>query len=288
MTRTPSATPNLPEPVAPSLATGRVRADGWTVERQRGFLEALADCGSVRAACARVGMSAQSAYALRRRSDARAFRQAWDAARAMAAHVLEEAAWDRAIHGTVRQHFYHGELVGETRVYSDRLLLALIDRNRAAQDMAETEPEVVEQVIADWDGALDRLGTGDWLRSEDELDEEWADQWAELSAQHRRAAAIAAPPEPLWPEADPAAPGEAADGPASGHAPGETALPDGEGAQGRAPPAAPPAAVAAQPSCPADQAAASGLAPTVSTSSTSAPSASPGGCGANPEFTIPR
>ncbi|MDR7103520.1 hypothetical protein [Croceicoccus sp. BE223] len=178
MTRTPSATPNLPEPVAPEAVALRARADGWTLERQRGFLEALADCGSVRAACARVGMSAQSAYALRRRSNARAFRQAWDAARAMAAHVLEEAAWDRAINGTVRQHFYHGELVGETRVYSDRLLLALIDRNRAAQALAETEPDVVERVAADWDAALDRLGTGDWLRSEDDADEEWAEAWA--------------------------------------------------------------------------------------------------------------
>lgn len=125
-------------------------------------------------------MSAQSAYALRRRSTARAFRQAWDAARAMAAHRLEEAAWDRAIHGTVKQHFYHGELVAETRVYSDRLLVQMIDRNRAALDMGETEPDVVEQMIEDWDAALDRLGTGDWLRSEAELDADWNAEWAAL------------------------------------------------------------------------------------------------------------
>lgn len=180
MTHNPPATPERAETLGPSLEAGRIRADGWTLERQRGFLEALADCGSVRSACARVGMSAQSAYALRRRSTARAFRQAWDAARAMAAHRLEEAAWDRAIHGTVKQHFYHGELVAETRVYSDRLLVQMIDRNRAALDMGETEPDVVEQVIEDWDAALDRLGTGDWLRSEAELDAEWNTEWAAL------------------------------------------------------------------------------------------------------------
>lgn len=180
MTHNPAATPERSESLGPSLETGRIRADGWTLERQRDFLEALADCGSVRAACARVGMSAQSAYALRRRSNARAFRQAWDAARAMAAHRLEEAAWDRAIHGTVKQHFYHGELVAETRVYSDRLLVQKIDRNRAALDMGETEPEVVEQVIEDWDAALDRLGTDDWLRSEAELDADWNAEWAAL------------------------------------------------------------------------------------------------------------
>lgn len=161
-----------------SIVFTRTRADGWTIERQRAFLEALADCGSVRSACAKVSISPQAAYALRRRSDARAFRQAWDAARAFAAQRLEEAAWDRAIHGTVKQHFYHGELVAETRVYSDRLLVQLLDRNRAALDMAETEPDVLERVMDDWDAALDRLDEGDWLRSEDELDEEWLEAMA--------------------------------------------------------------------------------------------------------------
>ncbi|MBB3990751.1 hypothetical protein GGR19_002180 [Croceicoccus naphthovorans] len=115
-------------------------------------------------------MSAQAAYSLRRRSDARAFRQAWDAARAFAAHALEEAAWDRAINGTIKQHFYHGELVAETRVYSDKLLIQLLDRNRDALEASGTDPHVLEEVMADWDGALDRLGSDDWIRS----DAEWA------------------------------------------------------------------------------------------------------------------
>jgi hypothetical protein len=95
------------------------RADGWTLERQRKFLEALAEGAPVRAAAAGVGMSHVSAYALRRRAEGRAFAQGWDAARtigrgALAARV-EELAWDRAVNGTDRQHFRHGEPVAESR-----------------------------------------------------------------------------------------------------------------------------------------------------------------------------
>lgn len=270
MTQTPPAAPpaaDLAAPVSPDVAT-RTRADGWTVERQRAFLEALADCGSVRAACARVGMSAQAAYALRRRSDARAFRQAWDAARAMAAQVLEEAAWDRAIHGTVRQHFYHGEMIAETRVYSDKLLLGLIDRNRAALELAETDPRLIAEVAEDWDAALARLGTGEHLRTEEEMDAEFEAEWAQaaadFAAEQARTAPAAAPATPAKP-APAAAPPRAAAAPAE-PAPAETAP--------QRPAAAPPvrAAAAAAPPAAATPAPmrATENRPTVSTSSTSA------------------
>ena len=52
------------------------RTDGWTPERQRQFIEALAEHGSVRAACRVVGMGKSSACALRRRRDAEAFAEA--------------------------------------------------------------------------------------------------------------------------------------------------------------------------------------------------------------------
>ena len=44
----------------------RQRDDGWSPARQRAFLEALASCGSVSAAARVVGLSRESAYALRR------------------------------------------------------------------------------------------------------------------------------------------------------------------------------------------------------------------------------
>jgi molybdenum-dependent DNA-binding transcriptional regulator ModE len=45
----------------------RARRDGWTVERQYAFIEALAETGMVEEACRRVGMSRTSADNLRSR-----------------------------------------------------------------------------------------------------------------------------------------------------------------------------------------------------------------------------
>jgi hypothetical protein len=58
----------------------RPRVDGWTPERQREYVEALADSGVARHAAARVGMSEQGVNRLRRRADARSFDRACDAA----------------------------------------------------------------------------------------------------------------------------------------------------------------------------------------------------------------
>jgi aryl-alcohol dehydrogenase-like predicted oxidoreductase len=54
----------------------RYRHDGWTPDRQLEFIQALADCGCVDEAARRVGMSRNSACALRRRPEAQAFRLA--------------------------------------------------------------------------------------------------------------------------------------------------------------------------------------------------------------------
>ena len=54
----------------------RARSDGWTVERQYAFIEALAETGIVEDACRRVGMSRTSADNLRRRPQGGPFRHA--------------------------------------------------------------------------------------------------------------------------------------------------------------------------------------------------------------------
>src|SRR5688572_11146358 len=61
------ARPGPAEPVDPVRL--RWRQDGWTPARQRQFLEELADCGIVKEAAARVGMSAKAAWQLRRRAE---------------------------------------------------------------------------------------------------------------------------------------------------------------------------------------------------------------------------
>jgi hypothetical protein len=111
----------------------RPRSDGWTAERQVGFVEALAASANVEAACRAVGMSTSAAYALRARPEAAAFREAWQQALDYAVHRLAEAALDRAINGVATPVFYKGEQVGERRRYDERLtqfLLRLRDPDR--------------------------------------------------------------------------------------------------------------------------------------------------------------
>ena len=107
----------------------RRRHDGWTPERQIGFIEALAECGCVDEACQRVGISRASAYALRVRPDAIAFRMAWDAALDLAVKALSDAVFARALHGVSRPVFYKGEQVGE-RIYFDERLAMFVLRYR--------------------------------------------------------------------------------------------------------------------------------------------------------------
>ena len=102
------------------------RPDGWTVEKQVAFIEALAETACVATAAARVGMSREGAYRLRARGDAAAFRAAWEAALDYAYHRLGEAALDRALNGVPVPIFYKGEQVGERRQYDERLTQYLL------------------------------------------------------------------------------------------------------------------------------------------------------------------
>jgi hypothetical protein len=104
----------------------RPRADGWTSDRQAGFLAALSRTANVEAACRAVGMGTSSAYELRARVDAAAFRHAWKVALDYAVHRLAEAALDRAINGTANPVFYKGEQVGEHRRYDEKLTMFIL------------------------------------------------------------------------------------------------------------------------------------------------------------------
>lgn len=106
------------------------RHDGWTAERQRGFVEALADTGSVRAAAHAVNMTPESAYQLRRHPEGREFRKAWEHALKLGVQQLEDIAMDRARYGVEVPVYHFGEVVGSRRVYNDALLMFLL-RNRA-------------------------------------------------------------------------------------------------------------------------------------------------------------
>jgi hypothetical protein len=98
------------------------RADGWTPARQRAFIEALAELGSVTAAARRVNMSHSTAYDLYNHPEAEELRRAWDHAVAIGAAQVHDAAIERAIHGVPRPVFYKGEQVGEWRHFNERVV----------------------------------------------------------------------------------------------------------------------------------------------------------------------
>ena len=75
------------------------RHDGWTPARQRAFIEALADTGSVSRAAALVNMAAEGAYALRRQPGADEFRRAWEAALDYGVARMKDIAFERAVEG---------------------------------------------------------------------------------------------------------------------------------------------------------------------------------------------
>ncbi len=114
----------------------RTRRDGWTVARQRIFVAALAGGESVAAAARRVGMSKASAYKLRQRPQAAAFRAAWDGAVAQVWRQVEETALDRAINGVVEVLDKDGVRKTRHRPCSARLLIALLKRAEKAKAAA--------------------------------------------------------------------------------------------------------------------------------------------------------
>ena len=105
----------------------RPRTDGWTEEKQRRFIEHLADTGLVGAAAKAVGMTRETAYRLRRSAHGAAFARAWDAARRHAGGLVEDIAFERAFEG-VEHNVYDefGEVVCTRRAYNDRLLMWLL------------------------------------------------------------------------------------------------------------------------------------------------------------------
>mgnify|MGYP001019218566 CR=1 FL=1 len=152
----PATTQDPDDILAFTPATLRARHDGWTPEKQVAFVEALADTGIIRAAAARVKMTPQSVSRLRRRKDARAFDLACRTAEQIGRRAIVSVAWERAIEGTIRRHYFHGELKSEERVFNDRLLMALL--NRLPPDPVEDQE--ADRVERNWDDWMDALAEG--------------------------------------------------------------------------------------------------------------------------------
>ena len=131
--RLPAIAGELP-PFTP-VPRAKERHDGWTPDRQRGFIEALADTGSVDAACRAVDMAQRGVYELRRQPGAESFRAAWEAALAHGVQRIEDVAMDRALNGVPEPVYSYGKIVGTRIRHNDRLLMFML-RNRAPERFA--------------------------------------------------------------------------------------------------------------------------------------------------------
>jgi hypothetical protein len=131
---------------------GRSRIDGWTPERQRMFCEVLAECGLVREAAATVGMTAQTAYRLRRRAEGKGFALAWDAALQLARQRLMNVALERAIDGSLETTYDRdGQIVWQRRKQDVRSLLAVLGK----LGMGQRHGKAVAAIADEFDGFLD-------------------------------------------------------------------------------------------------------------------------------------
>ncbi len=134
----------------------RPRHDGLTPRKQREYVEALADTGVVREAAARVGISEQAINRVRRRADARSFDRACQAAHMVGAGRLCSIAYERAIEGTLKGHYYHGELVSQERVHDNRLLIYLLGK---VGHLLEPSREAAA-ICENWEPWMDALEQG--------------------------------------------------------------------------------------------------------------------------------
>lgn len=124
------------------------RHDGWTPERQKGFIARLALSGSVAAAADGVGKSRASAYALRELPGAESFAGAWDKAIGWGRDLHTDLAIERAIKGERRPVFHRGRQVGEYLRYDNRLTIAALRRLPPRQPAAADFDSLVAALAA--------------------------------------------------------------------------------------------------------------------------------------------
>jgi hypothetical protein len=133
----------------------------WTRAKMVAFLRELAATQSVAAAARAVGMSRTAAYNLRNRLQGQPFALGWEVALECGMHALAQAVMDRALNGEEIQHYYHGELVGTTRRFDNRLAQWVLEnpwrvgRHQIAREYAggdfEALLERIEYAALDWE-----------------------------------------------------------------------------------------------------------------------------------------
>lgn len=90
------------------------------------FLNYYIQCGTISKAAKKAGISRQTHYDWLKNDKKGIYHRAFEMADKMAADLLEEEAFRRAVEGDTQVVYYKGQEVGRKRVYSDQLLAILL------------------------------------------------------------------------------------------------------------------------------------------------------------------
>lgn len=141
-------------------ATPRFRHDGWTPERQRRFLECVAEGHTVENACRIVDLSVASAYALRRRAAGAGFALGWHAANLLARERVADTLLARALYGQTETGTRPDGGTWTRHRFDNGLATRLLARLDAQADAPASGPahHAARIVAQEFDGFLDLLG----------------------------------------------------------------------------------------------------------------------------------
>jgi hypothetical protein len=106
-----------------------VMTRGWTVAKQRGFIAALRESGSVRLATEAVGMSYEGVYKLRHAPGAAEFARAWDRAVGIGARRVRDVFIDQNIHGIPERVVIGKDVVVERRRFNHRSMIWVLQHH---------------------------------------------------------------------------------------------------------------------------------------------------------------
>lgn len=101
-----------------------------TVQAKAAFLKAIGSGMSVTASCEAAKLSSHTISEWREKD--KAFDEAYKAAYEEGTDRLEDAAWQRAVHGTQDNVYQGGELVGHRLIISDNLMIRMLAARRPA------------------------------------------------------------------------------------------------------------------------------------------------------------
>jgi hypothetical protein len=107
------------------------------VKKHRAFLAAFRECASITLAAKACGIDRSMHYDFL--ETVTGYPEAFERAREQAADVLVDEGIRRAREGVVRRVYWKGKPVGVERVYSDGLLVPLLDRLRPRDEDAKTD-----------------------------------------------------------------------------------------------------------------------------------------------------